>query len=167
MKTEPKVYILCGKIASGKTTYAKEVLCKQGILLSVDDVMLNLYDGCLKEQHGKTVERILHYFYTLIPQLLEQGCDCIIDYGFWTKKERMQIQQEMKEHNFPYEMLYLKKSEEVRRLHLKQRNEENKKKSGRQYIIEGELLKQLDLKFEEIGEEENITIIPSDTLVVR
>lgn len=155
-----KVYILCGKIASGKTTYAKEVLCKNdhAVILSVDDVMLKMFDECLKEKHSETVEHILDYFCTLIPDLLKNDISCIIDYGFWTKKERKDIVNKMKKYQFPYEILYIKKDEDLRMKHLKIRNEENKLKEGRQFIIEGNLLKKLDDKFEEIDEDEIKTV---------
>lgn len=151
-----KVYILCGKIASGKTTYASEVISKKEpcVLLSVDEVMLQLYDGCLKEKHQETVNRILAYFYTLIPQLLKHNISCIIDYGFWTKKERQAIQKDMHTHEFPYEMLYIKTKEEERIQRLIKRNEINRLKEGRQFIIEGTLLEKLDAKFEEPSKEE-------------
>lgn len=155
-----KVYILCGKIASGKTTYAKEVICKQekAVLLSVDEVMLKMFDACLKDKHNETVEHILDYFCTLIPDLLELGVSCIIDYGFWTKSERKHIVDKMKKHQFPFEMIYIRKEESLRVKHLEKRNEDNRRKDGRQFIIEGKLLEKLDDKFEEIEEDEVKTV---------
>lgn len=158
-----KVYLLCGKIASGKTTYAK-TLCEQknAVILSIDDVMLQLYDECLGQQrHQEVMKRINAYFFTLIPQLFKQGLNVVLDYGYWTKAERTWITSQCVLHDYPYEMHYITVQEEVRLARLQQRNEKNKTINNRQFIIQDELQRTLDARFEELEEDEYTKIIYS------
>lgn len=146
----PKVFILCGKIASGKTTYAN-LLCEEAnaMNLSIDDVMLKLYDNCLgPEKHRKVMEQITAYFLTLIPQIFHKGCSVVLDYGYWTKSERDWIKEQCKNAAFPYEVHYLEIEEEIRLNRLHDRNLKNMKQIERQYIIQDELQKRLDARFE-------------------
>ena len=155
-----RVIVLCGKIASGKTTMAKKIMEQEkAVILSIDDVMLKLYDGCLKEAHNQTASRIVDYFLTLIPDLLRQDISCILDYGFWTKEERKQLIRKLKEKELAYELIYLQVDDEVRKHRLFERNQLNAQKEGRQYIIEGELLERLDQRFEEPTAEEEFQVI--------
>lgn len=158
-----KVYILCGKIASGKTTYAHQIMKQEkAVILSIDDVMLNLYEGCLKEAHDATAWRILNYFMTFIPQCLSLDISCILDYGFWRKEERSQLIKLLEKHHFPYEFIYISCDDAIRKQRLIQRNEENALKDGRQYIIDEVLLSRLDQRFEEPLEITDCRIIQSN-----
>lgn len=145
-----KVYILCGMIASGKTTYAKSI-CEEehAVLLSVDEVMLQLYDGCLgPSKHKEVMEQITTYFLNLSKQLLKQDCSIVLDYGYWTKAERNWIKAACKKANLPLELHYITCEDSIRLQRLALRNTENKKKQGREYIIEDDLQKNLDARFE-------------------
>ena len=49
-----KMILICGKLCSGKTTYAKQLCSKQNaILLSVDELMLAMYDPYLGDRHDE------------------------------------------------------------------------------------------------------------------
>ena len=53
-----KVYLICGKICSGKTTYSKKICAENNaILLSVDEIMLSLLDQCCGEKLHQEYER--------------------------------------------------------------------------------------------------------------
>lgn len=148
-----QVYILSGKIASGKTTYAKQ-LCEQetAIILSVDDVMLKLFDGCLSDRHNDMAKRILQYFYTLVPYLIANHTSVIFDYGFWSEQERIQIEEHFQTAKIAYQGVYIVCDDKVRKQRLKVRNEAMKTKANRQYIIGEEMLERFDQWFEEPNE---------------
>ena len=57
-----KVIITCGKVCSGKTTYAKR-LCKENgaVLMSVDEVMLTVFGNDVGERHEEITEKIKTY----------------------------------------------------------------------------------------------------------
>lgn len=150
-----KVYLICGKIASGKTVYARSIQRKQkAVILSVDDLVLKLFDSCLGEKHSETVARVFEYFYGLADELLQQGIDVIFDSGFWTKEERTRVKKHFAELGIQTELHYIKISEPSRLKWLDERNERLKNSPKREYIIDRELLAGLDAKFEEPDDSE-------------
>lgn len=144
------VYILCGKIASGKTTYANKLKNKyNAVILSCDDLMLTLYDSCLLEKHDETTNKCLKYFYSLAEQLYYMHINVVIDFGYWSKIERKRAIQYFKSKEILFEIHYVKVDEKTRLRQLEERNIILESKEERNYIIKGELLKKLDSKFEE------------------
>ena len=67
-----KVYLLCGQVAAGKSTYARTLAEREGaLILSADELLLKLEDRCQGPAHQREMEeRIQAYFLTLILQLL-------------------------------------------------------------------------------------------------
>lgn len=144
-----KVIVLCGKIASGKTTYGKKLEAEENaVTLSFDDLMLELYDGCLGDKHDETAARITRYFYKLADQLLEKGHTVLFDYGHWTRRERESVLGYFQEKGIPAELHFLNPPEEIRLARLKDRNDRLRGAAHRVYLIEGDLLARLDGKFE-------------------
>lgn len=150
-----KAILLCGRIASGKTTYAQKLkIDTSAVILSADDLMLTLFDACLGERHNDMVARISRYFCSLSEDILAKGLDAVFDFGYWTKQERAEIKQYFTEKALPFELHYIRAPEETRLNRLKARNERLKDSAKREYIIEGELLKKLDARFEEPSPDE-------------
>lgn len=154
-----KVIILCGKIASGKTYYANELKeQKKAILLSVDDLMLKLSDSCLGEHHDDMASRCEHFFYGLAEQIVKNGTDAVIDFGYWSRRERDEAKEYFVKRGIPSELHYIRTSEDIRLVQLDRRNtklmEGFTKDSGRVYIIDEALRQRLDQKFEEPFESE-------------
>ncbi len=149
-----KVIILCGKIASGKTFYAEQLRKNtNAIILSVDDLMLQLSDECLGNRHDDVALRCERYFYQLAKQIVSYGMNVVIDFGYWTKKERDIAKDYFHRAGIPVELHYIKVPEDIRIKRLESRNEallkRKSEESGRIYIINEELRIRLDAKFEE------------------
>ncbi|MBE6114147.1 MAG: ATP-binding protein [Erysipelotrichaceae bacterium] len=158
-----QVYILVGKIASGKTTWAdhkaKEEKC---VLLSHDDLMLVLADDCEgRAAHVDRAKRISKYYAKLSASLVDQEISVILDYGFWTKEERGLITAELTKYNVPYTMLYITCSEENRIQRLEKRNQDLLRSDQREYVIPTVLRERLDAFFEEPCNE-NIEVVYMD-----
>ena len=84
-----KVYLICGKICSGKSTYAQALLRESGaVILSVDELMLALFGQHAGEKHDDYAARIKAWYRQKSLELLASGLDVILDWGFWTRKER-------------------------------------------------------------------------------
>jgi predicted kinase len=154
-----KVIILCGMIAGGKTYYANQRKASTGaVILSVDDLLLQLSDTCLGERHDDIAFRCQHYLYGLAEQLTALGQDVIIDYGYWLKKERDAARQYFRSRGIPMELHYFAVPEDIRRMRLEQRNkalEEAGSGNGKKaYYIEENLRQKLDRKFEEPSADE-------------
>ena len=85
-----KVILICGKICSGKTIYAKNIAKNENaIILSVDELMLTLFGQHVGEKHDEMVEKTENYLYKKSIELISNGLNVILDWGFWTREERI------------------------------------------------------------------------------
>ena len=133
-----KVYLICGKICSGKTTYAKK-LCEEHntILLSVDEIMLSLFDQCCgPEMHMEYVRRIKGYLFDKSLEILKKGSDVILDWGFWTKEERESAKEFYKSRNINCELHYVEVSDKTWEYQLNKRNNEILENKTKAYYME-------------------------------
>ena len=54
-----KVILICGKICSGKSTYAEKLRMEnKAVLLSIDEIMLALFGFYVGNKHDEYVEKI-------------------------------------------------------------------------------------------------------------
>ncbi len=84
-----KVILICGKLCSGKSTYAERMVVQDNaVLLSVDEIMLALFGQPCGEKHDEYVVKIKNYLFDKSFEFLDKGFTVILDWGFWTKKER-------------------------------------------------------------------------------
>jgi predicted kinase len=97
MKRQPIVYLICGFIGAGKTTFAKKLERKTGAArITKDEWSIRLIgndptiDG-YAEWDRKIIGLPRHVaFY-----LAEKGVDVIIDEGFWAKEERDEMRRKI------------------------------------------------------------------------
>jgi predicted kinase len=90
MKRSPTVYLICGFIGAGKTTFAKKLEEKTGaVRVTKDEWLIRLIgndptiDGYEEWDH-----KICGLSRDIAFQLAEKGIDVIIDEGFWAKEQR-------------------------------------------------------------------------------
>ena len=82
-----KVILLIGKIASGKTTYARKL---GGMLISCDQLMQSIFPGGCGGHHDTLAERARKYLLDLARQCAEAGVTPVVDFGFWTPALRQE-----------------------------------------------------------------------------
>ena len=59
-----KVFLICGKICSGKSTYAKQLqAAEQSVILSVDEIMLAVFGLYAGEKHDEYAANVRHYLF--------------------------------------------------------------------------------------------------------
>lgn len=156
----PEVIMLCGKIAAGKSYYAKKLSeQRKTVVLSCDELMLSLFEGCLGERHDGTVLDIERYFCSLAPGIISLGGDVILDYGHWSRALRDEVRRLCRESGIDCRMHYITAGDETRLRRLENRNRQNAALPGRRYIIGKELLARLDAKFEAPGADEEYLLI--------
>ena len=145
------VTLMCGKIASGKTTEAQKIAEKGAVLLSCDELMLTIFTECLGAKHAETERRCLRYLFKTAKQLDEKGIDSVIDAGFWTREERAEAEAFFKENHIRYVWKKVEASDEVRTERIKTRYEraKNRESEERVFAPSPERAAQLDRKFEE------------------
>ena len=97
MKRKPIVYLICGFIGAGKTTFAKKLEEKNGaVRITKDEWSICLIgndptiDG-YEEWDTKIIELSREVAF----QLAEKGIDVIIDEGFWAKEQRDELRRKI------------------------------------------------------------------------
>ena len=89
-----KVFLICGKICSGKSTYARKLAESQNaVILSIDEVTWELFDNDLGEKHDEMTARIRRYMLRKAVEIVRTGTDVILDWGFWTAAYRREMRE--------------------------------------------------------------------------
>lgn len=88
-----KVVLLVGKVACGKTTYARKMEQEEGaIFLSLDELQLAIFGKSpTREQLDSTFSGCSLYQKNLAIKLVQNGLDVYLDWGFWKKADRQEI----------------------------------------------------------------------------
>ena len=120
-----KVILMCGRICSGKSTYAEQ-LRKQmnAVLLSVDEITLALFGQDAGDMHDTYVERAEKYLYEKSVQIADSGINVILDQGLWTAGERSFAKNFFSSKGISCELHYIDISDEEWHKRLKKRNED-------------------------------------------
>ena len=98
---KPKIYIIQGFIASGKTTYSKKLANETGsIRLNGDECC---EDNFSEEELNKDWDNLysiaITKLYKKAEKLIKNGNDVILDFGFWSKKSRDYVRQFASDNN--------------------------------------------------------------------
>ncbi|MBP3442344.1 MAG: ATP-binding protein [Clostridia bacterium] len=135
-----KVYLICGKICCGKTTYAQK-LCNENnaVLLSVDEITLALFGQHCGDKHDEYVEKAEKYLLSKSMELIRKDINVVLDWGFWTKTERKAIKEFYKSNNVECELHYVNISDEVWKSRLYKRNNEVLANETSAYYIDDNL----------------------------
>ncbi|OGO84115.1 MAG: hypothetical protein A2Y22_07125 [Clostridiales bacterium GWD2_32_59] len=150
------LYMLCGKVGSGKSTYARKMEEEQGVIhFCVDDYMLHFYgkvEGreAFDEKLGKCKEMI----YRICERLLNLGHSVVLDFGFWKREERNYIRERFAKYDV--KLLYLEHSDEVLKERIAYRNAHLK---DNEYEIPDHHYELFASWFEEPGEDETPLIV--------
>ena len=119
-----KAYLLCGRLCSGKTTYARQLArSRHAVLLSVDEIMLALFGTDAGEAHDALTARLQAYLFQKAAEILDSGIPVVLDWGFWTRRSREEARQFFQERRCDTEMTYLDPPEEVRQRWIADRND--------------------------------------------
>ena len=150
-----KAILLCGKICSGKTTYAQTLKREHpALILCVDEITLALGDAIRGDQFDAAVERVKTYLMLKSLEILDLGLDVILDWGFWPRAERESVRAFYAAHHIPSELHYLCADDSARRRNIAARNAEAHQKDTESYFVDDGLLKKCDSLFEAPDERE-------------
>ena len=121
-----KVILICGKMCSGKTTYAKSLIkLSPTVLLSIDEVTRIFCDSkssgvAYWEVYNKTQIFLLNKSL----EIIESGVDVILDWGFWKQADRQEAMLFYKQNNVLFEWHYVDASNDILLKNLTKRNQE-------------------------------------------
>ena len=118
------VILICGKICSGKSWYARTLQNrKQAVILSTDEVTYDLTDNAQGEGYDAFARRVNLYLRKKAAEIALAGCDVILDWGFWTRKDREEITAYFRDRNVPMQWHYMDISDDLWQHHIVARNE--------------------------------------------
>ena len=139
MKTQPIVYVLCGFIGAGKTTFAKKLEERTGAVRITKDEWLIRMVG-----NDPTIDGYEDYDHRMCGlsrdvafQLAAKGIDVIIDEGVWEKEQRDILRRRAEDVGAQAVVYYLDTPIETIRERVSRRNMHPANDSFR---ISGELL---------------------------
>ena len=149
-----KVIAVCGKICSGKTYYARQLLEKENaVILSCDELTKALFDNDLGERHDEMSLRIWDYLKAKSVELVNAGCTVILDWGFWTAKDRKSLTEFYRTHNIPVEWHYIDVDDRTWHMNIEERNRRvSSGEGGSDYYLDEGLMEKLLSKWEEPSE---------------
>ena len=90
MNAKPIVYLLCGFIGAGKTTFARKLEERTGaVRITKDEWLIRLIgNDPTIDGYADYDSKICGLSRDVAFQLVEKGIDVIIDEGFWEKEQR-------------------------------------------------------------------------------
>ena len=146
-----KVYLICGKICSGKSYYSKKLKEKvNGVILSPDEATYDLIRNEQGEFYNVFCDRLLNYLNKKAVEIVNAGANVIYERGLWNKAERDNVKQFFKKNNIETELHYIYVSDDVWKKRIKERNKRVKEgKGGSDFYLDEGLMKKLVSKFEE------------------
>ena len=95
MKRESVVYLICGFIGAGKTTFAKKLEEETGaVRITKDEWSIRLIgNDPTIDGYAQWDQKIIGLSRDFAFYLAEKGIDVIMDEGFWAKEEREELKR--------------------------------------------------------------------------
>ena len=151
-----KIIAICGKICSGKTYYANQIKQKENaVILSCDELTKELFNNNLGEKHDEMAVKIHNYLIKKSVELVNIGCNVILDWGFWSKEDREKTTTYYKEENIEIEWHYIDVDLETWNNNIEERNKKILNgEGGFDYYLDEGLMKKLLSSWEEPDEAE-------------
>jgi predicted kinase len=126
MRGEAKLYFMCGKMAAGKSTYAKQLAREQNAVLLVhDDFVAALFPGEIQDipSFVKYSGRLKDALSNHICGLLSRGISVVLDFPGNTRSQRQWFRDLFERANVEHELHYIDASDDLCRRQLRQRSE--------------------------------------------
>lgn len=88
------VVLICGRICSGKSFYAKNLAEKMSaVTLSCDEVSADIFHHSEGENFDTIAADIKRYLHKIAARIVKAGGKVVLDWGFWTKNERREVSE--------------------------------------------------------------------------
>ena len=145
-----KVILICGKLASGKSWYCRELLKKSpALLLSVDEITQRLFPKQLGAQHDRICGEVQEYLFGKAVQAIEAGADVILDWGFWSRSSRQAAKEFFRARQIETQWHYIQVPEELWKQGIARRNAAVMAGASPDYYVDEGLLAKLASLFQE------------------
>jgi predicted kinase len=155
-----KIIMLCGKICCGKSTYALILKNKiNAIVLSADNLMLNLFEEQLGDRHNEILNKCVTYLNDLAEQIINANVNVILDFGFWYKEERQKSIEYFNLKNIEVELHYIKIDKNSWITQIEKRNKLVKEGKSKSYYVDENMKDIFERVFEEPDSDERYLLI--------
>jgi predicted kinase len=145
-----KIILICGKICSGKTTYARKIANdNNAIILSVDEITLALFGQHIGDKHDEMVEKTEKYLLKKAVEIISLGINVIFDWGFWTHEQRQFVTKHFTDLGIKIEWHYIEVNNIIWQKYLYKRNNEIKNNTDNYYFIDNNIAEKFWNIFEE------------------
>lgn len=152
---QPKAYLICGAICSGKTHIAKQLSsAKNAVILSCDEIENDLFQKNLGSAHDEMAGRIHAYLLKKAAEIIEHGTSVVLDWGFWRITDREATSNYFDSLCISYEWHYMDTAPEQRSINIRTRNQAVLNGSSTDYYVDEGLLYKCDALFEPPSREE-------------
>ena len=151
-----KVYLVCGKICSGKSYYSNKLKDEiGGVIISPDEATYELINNQQGEFYNIFSGRLNKYLTKKVGEIVKAGANVIYERGLWTKKDREDIVNYYKDNNIECELHYVHVTDELWKKQIEERNKKIEEGNGGSdfYLDEG-LMKKLESGWEEPTKDE-------------
>jgi predicted kinase len=123
-----KVILICGKIGSGKTTYAKRIEKQlNAVIITQDELMYGLFGTELykndHEKYDKYCSFVEEYVKRKAGEIAKAGAVVICENGYWSYSERDGLRKFYADMGVSCELHYIDTTEEQRAKNIKKRND--------------------------------------------
>lgn len=155
-----QVFLICGKICSGKSYYAEKIRDeKNAVILSTDEATKLLIDNQQGEFYNEFAKRVNLYLRRKAVEIAKAGTNVILDWGFWTKSDREEIRKFLSDNKVQSFMLYIDISDTDWERNIKERNERIEQGEGGSDFYVDEGLKNKVLSLFEIPTDEECNLV--------
>jgi len=150
-----KVYLICGKICSGKSYYVNFLKTETGaVVLSCDELTSELFDNNLGDKHDAMMVRVHRYLHKKASEIALSGCPVILEWGFWRQADREYAKKYYVNQDIPVELHYIDISDADWQKNIDARNRAVALGETTDYALDEGLLHKLLSLFEEPTREE-------------
>ncbi len=143
------VYLICGKLACGKSYYSENLRKeKNAVVLSCDEIMLALFGLDAGKKHDEIAKATQKYLFGKSLEITETGTDVILDFGLWTKESRAFAKEFYNSKGIEVKLHYIDVSDEQWQKNINKRNSDIKNGSEASYYVDKGLLEKMKSMFE-------------------
>lgn len=119
-----KLIMICGKICSGKSWYARELKARHpAVILSTDEMTYDLIDNEQGEKYDAFCVRVNAYLLKKAFEIIEAGADVILDWGFWRREQREALTAACREKGVTVERHYVEIDDASWQKNIDERNQ--------------------------------------------
>ena len=145
-----RIILICGKICSGKTYYARQLKEKyNAVILSTDEATYDLINNEQGEFYNVFAERVNCYLRKKAVEIAKAGANVILDWGFWTSAGRKEISDFLRDWQVDYEWHFIDIPDDLWYRNIRERNRRIAEgKGGSDFYVDEGLLQKLLSRFE-------------------